>query len=73
MTCHDCIEGLDHCHEPSIEHADGRTECAAGSACTVPHHLHHWQVCCSVLEPPCPCVPEDAPIVVEPMPLLAAA
>jgi hypothetical protein len=58
--CASCRAGLEHCHEVSVEHADGATECFDGD-CTVPHWLHEWQVSCSAFDPPCPCIPEDAP------------
>lgn len=55
MRCHYCIEGLEHCHEVSIEHADGLAECGGDGRCTLPHHLHDWRISCAELEPPCPC------------------
>jgi hypothetical protein len=65
--CPDCREGFEHCHETSIEHDDGATECTE-PACTLPHALHTWQLSCSVFDPPCPCSPaEHVP------PLLVAA
>ncbi len=65
--CPDCHAGFEHCHDVSVEHVDGITECLDPS-CTLPHVLHTWQLSCSVLDPPCPCVPDEyAP------PLLAAA
>ena len=65
--CRLCLQDLDHCHDVSIEHADGSTECM-DPACRLPHDLHEWQLSCSGLEPPCPCVPEE-----ELPPLLLAA
>jgi hypothetical protein len=57
--CADCAEGLDHCHESSIEHADGYTECL-DPTCTFDHGLHTWQLPCSVFDPPCACSPDEA-------------
>jgi hypothetical protein len=57
--CRDCDAGLAHCHEPSIEHADGFTECI-DPACALDHCLHEWQLPCSVFDPPCACVSEEA-------------
>ncbi|HEY2814484.1 MAG TPA: hypothetical protein VGJ03_13540 [Acidimicrobiales bacterium] len=65
--CTLCTEDLDHCHDVSVEHADGSTECL-DSTCRLSHELHEWQLSCAALEPPCPCVPEEA----EPPLLLAA-
>jgi hypothetical protein len=64
--CDLCLQDLDHCHDVSIEHADGSTECM-DPGCRLPHDLHEWQLPCSGFEPPCPCVPEELP------PLLLAA
>jgi hypothetical protein len=58
-TCRDCRDGLLHCHEISLEHADGSTECLGLGACEVDHTLHAWQLPCSALEPPCPCAPDE--------------
>lgn len=59
MRCHHCIEGLEHCHETSVEHADGTTECtsewAGDGPCPLPHHLHDWRLSCAELDPPCRC------------------
>jgi hypothetical protein len=59
--CADCANGLDHCHESSIEHADGFTECL-DPTCTLDHCLHTWQLSCSVFDPPCACSPDEAPL-----------
>ena len=56
--CRLCIEELDHCHDVSIEHADGSSECI-DPTCRLPHDAHEWQLPCSGLEPPCPCIPEE--------------
>gem|GEM_PF-3095946 len=58
--CGRCLEGIEHCHDVSIEHADGSTECM-DPACRVPHEAHDWHLSCTALEPPCPCVPEERP------------
>ena len=55
MRCHLCTEGLEHCHEVSIEHADGTTECGGDVACSLPHHLHDWRVSCDEFDPRCAC------------------
>jgi hypothetical protein len=59
-NCSDCIDDLEHCHDVSLEHADGTTECLA-DGCAVRHELHDWQVSCAALDPPCPCAAEEAP------------
>jgi hypothetical protein len=56
--CSACAADLLHCHDVSIEHADGSTTCF-DPGCDVPHHDHEWQLPCSALDPPCPCVPEE--------------
>lgn len=73
MRCHHCIEGLEHCHEPSVEHADGTTEClgewAGDGPCPLPHHLHDWRLSCAELDPPCPCgepVGDEATVGLDP-------
>jgi hypothetical protein len=58
-ACADCVSGLEHCHESSIEHADGFTECL-DSSCRLDHGLHTWQLSCSVFDPPCACAPDEA-------------
>lgn len=68
MECTLCHDDLEHCHDVSIEHADGSTECLAGD-CGLPHEVHDWQLPCSAFDPPCPCVPEELP---DPLLLLAA-
>ncbi|MGH9184616.1 MAG: hypothetical protein ACRD0U_02190 [Acidimicrobiales bacterium] len=59
MECRYCQDDLVHCHDVSLEHADGTTECLAG--CDLDHALHEWQLTCSALEPPCPCAVEELP------------
>jgi hypothetical protein len=56
--CRLCLEDLDHCHDVSIEHADGSTECI-DPTCSLPHEVHDFCLPCSALEPPCPCIPEE--------------
>ena len=69
--CHEVIAGLAHCHEPSIEHADGTTECYDPD-CDLPHYLHDWHLSCSVFDPPCNCVPDEPPIpLLEQLPVAA--
>lgn len=58
--CSACLDDLEHCHDVSLEHADGTTECM-DPACTVDHTLHEWQLSCAALDPPCPCNPEELP------------
>ena len=60
--CLDCHAGFEHCHESSIEHADGFTECL-DSTCTLDHGLHVWQLSCTVFDPPCACSPEESDLV----------
>src|SRR4051794_2207081 len=59
MTCFECDPtfggNLWHCHEVSVLHHDGSTECLSGTACELRHELHHWQLSCAELDPPCPC------------------
>ncbi len=55
MRCHLCTDGLDHCHEVSIEHADGTTECGGDDGCDRHHLLHEWRITCAELDPPCRC------------------
>jgi hypothetical protein len=57
--CRMCVDDLEHCHEVSIEHADGSTECLDPS-CDLSHELHEWHQSCAALDPPCPCMPEEA-------------
>lgn len=75
MTCRACTEHLEHCHAASIAHADGTTECTGDGRepCRLPHRLHDWQVPCSVLDPPCPCQPQEAPFATGDDLVLAAA
>lgn len=55
MRCHLCSDDLEHCHEISIEHLDGLTECGGDQPCALGHHLHDWALICAELDPPCPC------------------
>jgi hypothetical protein len=57
--CTTCDDELHHCHEASLEHADGTTECL-DAACDLAHDLHRWQLTCAVLDPPCGCVPAES-------------
>lgn len=59
MSCRTCTQDLICCHEPVIEHADGTVLCA-DLACTLDVQLHGWWVTCAELDPPCPCVPDEA-------------
>lgn len=59
MRCHLCSDGLEHCHEVSIVHADGFAECGGDGPCPLPHHLHEWRLSCAELDPPCPCADAD--------------
>ncbi len=56
-----CRIDVQHCHDVSLEHADGSTECLLGPACTLGHALHDFHLPCSALDAPCPCVPEERP------------
>jgi hypothetical protein len=60
-ACRLCAADVIHCHEASVEHADGSTACA-DPWCNLPHHLHEWQVPCDELVPPCPCASEEHPL-----------
>jgi hypothetical protein len=44
MRCHDCDNGFECCHETSVRHADGTTECLGAQPCTLAHDLHVWAV-----------------------------
>jgi hypothetical protein len=70
--CADCVGELEHCHETSIEHADGFTECL-DPACNLHHGLHTWQVSCAVFDPPCACSPETRDLGSMPAPALGVA
>jgi hypothetical protein len=70
--CADCAADLEHCHETSIEHADGFTECL-DPACNLHHGLHLWQASCSVLDPPCACTPEELDLDATVAPALGVA
>jgi hypothetical protein len=48
-SCGLCAADVIHCHEVSVEHADGSTA----------HHLHEWQLACDAFAPPCPCAAAD--------------
>jgi len=61
MRCHLCSDDLEHCHEISIEHADGVTECGGDQPCGLAHHLHDWTLGCGELDPPCPCDASSTP------------
>ena len=67
MRCPLCTDDLEHCHEVSIAHADGTTECGGDAPCALGHLLHDWRVPCVDLDPPCPCAGDDA----VPLPLAA--
>lgn len=65
MECQHCttsLDGLEHCHATSIEHADGTTECLSDSPCGLGHDLHDWRLRCSEVDPGCACArTETAP------------
>ena len=44
MRCHDCDNGFQCCHETSVRHADGTTECLGPEPCHLAHELHLWAV-----------------------------
>lgn len=60
MTCAACDQQLLHCHELSIEHADGSTECTE-VGCAVPHAQHRFVASCDELLGPCPCAVPAVP------------
>ncbi|HEY1279231.1 MAG TPA: hypothetical protein VGF22_06125 [Acidimicrobiales bacterium] len=66
--CPSCLADLEHCHEVSVEHADGSTECLGLEPCGLSHDLHEWHLSCSALEPPCPCATDEQvpPLLVAP-------
>ena len=51
MTCSDCDNGLDHCHDLLIRHADGTIECTAGGECTMRVEVHTWVLTCADVFP----------------------
>lgn len=58
MTCSTCDPTADEvwtCHEIGVRHADGSAECLGDHPCDLPVDLHHWQVRCDELDPPCRC------------------
>jgi len=59
MTCFECDpvlgDNLWHCHDASVLHDDGTTECLSGAPCELPHDLHEFQLRCAEIEPGCPC------------------
>jgi hypothetical protein len=57
-ACRLCAADVIHCHEVSIEHADGSTACT-DPWCNLPHHLHEWQLACDAFAPPCPCAGDE--------------
>lgn len=46
LSCSACRAELFHCHEVSVVHADGTSSCA-DPWCTLPHHVHEWQLACA--------------------------
>ena len=58
MTCSDCDNGLDHCHDLLIRHADGTIECTADGECTVRVEVHTWILTCADVFPDDCCVEE---------------
>jgi hypothetical protein len=70
-SCRLCRADVIHCHEVSVEHADGSTACA-DPWCNLPHHLHEWHLACDAFDPPCPCAGADRPYV-DTVPLLRQA
>ena len=56
-----CAADVFHCHEVSTAHADGTTTCG-DPWCSLPHHLHEWQVRCgSAAAAPCACTADPTP------------
>jgi hypothetical protein len=51
MRCHDCDHGFECCHETSVRHADGTTECLGTGPCALAHDLHVWAVEWDDVEP----------------------
>ncbi len=67
-SCHACSDDVEHCHDVLVRHVDGSTECM-DPCCRCPDAGHEFDLPCTALEHPCPCVPEEAP---EPAFLVAA-
>lgn len=68
MICFECDPAfggnLWHCHEASVRHDDGSTECLSDEPCELPHELHDVLLTCADIEPRCHCVaPTAAPHV----------
>jgi hypothetical protein len=66
MRCFECDHGLACCHETSVLHGDGSTECLGDESCELRHELHRWIVGCDSLG--CACGLES---VAESFPLAA--
>jgi hypothetical protein len=60
-SCSLCEADVIHCHEVSVEHADGSTACN-DPWCNLPHHLHEWHLSCAAFDPPCPCAAAERPL-----------
>jgi hypothetical protein len=58
MRCYECDNGLACCHETSVLHGDGSTECLGEEPCELRHELHRWTVLC--VEVGCSCGLEPA-------------
>jgi hypothetical protein len=51
MTCSDCDNGLHHCHDLLIRHADGTVECAGDGECLALIEVHTWVLSCGDVLP----------------------
>jgi hypothetical protein len=60
MRCNDCDHGFECCHQPSVRHADGTTECSGDGPCALPHELHVWVVDCDEVGCACGVTPSVA-------------
>ena len=69
MRCHHCDNGFECCHETSVRHADGTTECLGAQPCGLAHDLHVWAVDCEVTG--CSCALVDLEVEADAL-LLAA-
>jgi hypothetical protein len=54
MGCTECHEGLHHCHDVLVVHADGQVECDDAERCGGRRAAHGWVVSCAEVGCGCP-------------------
>lgn len=62
MTREDCGNGLGHCHEVLVLHADGTIDCDGLDRCGGDALLHDWTIAC--VELACGCAGDERDTVV---------